>query len=78
MFYGLIILCTIGTTDINKEDCTLYASPTVYDHRPTCYEAIKQFVRNEQFVASALAMNMIPVNAKCVDLAEKDVQGLQT
>ena len=77
MFYGMIILCTVGVSDVNKNDCMVYASPTVYEYRATCYEAIKSFLSNEDFIANALALNATVRNIKCVDLSEKDVLGME-
>ena len=78
MFYGLIILCAVNASEINKEECMVYASPMVYESRPICYEAIKQFLLNEEFIATQTALGMVPRNAKCVDLTARDIQGLQT
>ena len=76
MFYGLIILCAATSVGFNTDNCMVYASPTVYESRPSCYQAIRAFITNEEFVASQMALNMVPVNVKCVDLTEKDVTGI--
>jgi len=77
MFYGVIILCAATSADINTEDCMVYASPTVYESRQACYQSIRTFITNEEFIASQMALNMVPANFKCIDLTKKDIIGIE-
>lgn len=77
MFYGMIILCTVGISDVTPNDCMVYASPAVYEERLACYDSIRSFLLNEDFIATATALNATVRNIKCINLLEKDVSGMQ-
>ena len=55
----------------------VYASPAVYEERLACYDSIRSFLLNEDFIATATALNATVRNIKCINLLEKDVSGMQ-
>ena len=77
MFYGMIILCTVGISDVTPNHCMVYASPAVYEERMACYDSIRSFLLDEEFIATAEALNATVRNIKCIDLSEKDVSGMK-
>ena len=67
MFFGIILLCTAGTTDISGKNCVLFNSPTTFDTEEMCIASIGNVLMSEAMelnIASGLELR----NAKCFDV----------
>jgi hypothetical protein len=67
MFFGIILLCTAGTTDISGKNCVLFNSPTTFDTEEMCIASIGSVLMSEAMelnIASGLELH----NARCFDV----------
>jgi hypothetical protein len=67
MFFGIVLLCIQGATEISGETCVLYNSPNSYDTEDMCIKAIGNVLMSEAMelnVAAGLELR----NAKCFDV----------
>lgn len=72
MFFGIILLCTAGTTDMSGKNCVLFNSPNSYDTEDMCIEAIGNVLMSEAMelnIAAGLELR----NARCFNVRPDNI-----
>ena len=74
MFYGLILMCSIGATEYTNDTCTLFNSPNVYNTNDECIVAIQQFLFNPGTQAMLEAGFEI-IDVQCLNVVPEKYRG---
>lgn len=66
MFFGIILLCTLETTEISAKTCVVFNSPNTYSTEEMCIASIREVLISEAMelnIAAGLELR----NAQCFD-----------
>ena len=77
MFYGLVVLCTIGASEYNKDTCKLYNSPIVYATNEECVNGVKTFLSSPGVILLYSAGKEI-INVECHNLIPDSLGGIKS